>query len=474
MQEISANTGLYTDFYEFTMAQGYFMANKKNEKACFDYAFRSNPFNSGYVVFAGLADLLQALKNFKFQKNDIDYLKNNGLKDDFIEYLSKFQFNGTIYSVKEGELIFPNEPVIRVEGNLIETQLIETILLNTINFQSLIATKACRIKNVAEGKTFIDFGLRRAQGLGGIHASKAAIQGGADATSNVYAGKMYGLNISGTQAHSWIQSFDNEYEAFKTYAENSQGKIILLADTYNTLKSGIPNVIKLATELKKQGKEIHGIRLDSGDLYYFSKKAREMLDNAGFTEIKIFVSNELDEYVIKSLNEQGAPVDGFGVGTRLITGKDEAALDGIYKLSMCNNEPKLKISENIEKITLPGIKKIIRLTDEDGYFYADAIFSDEEKEFSTIYHPVFPEKNTSIKCYHKELLSKKVMHKGKILLPAKTINEIKEYTFERLKKLPKEFKRFEKPHIYKVGISKQLLDLKQNIINDLHHNFNKL
>jgi nicotinate phosphoribosyltransferase len=471
MFQLKQHTGLYTDFYELVMAQGYYLSGRQNEYATFDYFFRSNPFNGGYTIFAGLSDMLEAIQTFTYSSDSIAYLKKNGFDKEFLDYLSSFRFNGTIYSVQEGEIVFPNEPIIKVEGTLIETQLIETLLLNIINFQSLIATKASRIKSVAGNKTVIDFGLRRAQGLGGIHASKAAVQGGVDATSNVFAGMHYDLNISGTQAHSWIQSFDNEYEAFLSFANNFSGKIILLVDTYDTLKSGVPNVIKLAHALRKEGEKIHGIRIDSGDLYYFSKKARNMLDQAGFEEIKIFASNELDEYVIKSLIEQGAPIDGYGVGTRLITGTDDAALDGIYKLSSCNDEPRLKISENIEKTTLPGKKKIIRLIDNEGSFYGDAVALENETLLSEMYHPVFPDKHTEIGCYVNELLTEKVMDKGKKTITGLLPEKCKHYTQKRLSKLPKEFKRFKNPHIYKVGITKNLLKLKQELTNSLRQSF---
>jgi nicotinate phosphoribosyltransferase len=273
--------GLYTDFYELAMAQGYYLCGRKNERAAFNYFFRTNPFNGGYTVFAGLQDLLPALSEFNFSEEDIRYLADQGMQKEFLEYLSDFQFSGSINSVSEGEIVFPNEPILQVEGNIIECQLIESLLLNFLNFESLIATKAFRIKQVAGTKTFSDFGLRRAQGLGAIHASRASVIGGASSTSNVLAGKLFDIPVSGTQAHSWIQSFDNELEAFRLFAKTNPDNSVLLVDTINTLKSGVPNAIIVAKEMEKEGHRLKAIRLDSGDLAYLSKKARKMLDDAG-------------------------------------------------------------------------------------------------------------------------------------------------------------------------------------------------
>jgi nicotinate phosphoribosyltransferase len=473
MKVLNGHIGLYTDFYELTMAQGYFLHGRKDETATFDYFFREQPFNGGYLIFAGLQNLLESLIDMKYDDADIEFLKKWGFKEEFLNYLKNFRFKGTINSVKEGEIVFPNEPVLSVTGNIIETQLIETMLLNTINFQSLIATKASRIRQVAGNKAFIDFGLRRAQSLGGIHASRAAIIGGANATSNTFAGFHYNIDVSGTQAHSWIQSFENEYTAFEKFAETAPGKIILLVDTYDTLKSGVPNAIKLARKLKKEGKKIDGIRLDSGDLYYYSKESRKMLDEAGFNKIKIIASNQLDEYVIKSLEDQGAPIDGFGIGTRLVTGNESSALDGIYKLSVINGKPALKRSENIEKVSLPGHKKIIRLFSPEGTLYADAIALTEESQdmINRIYHPFYPEKHTYIKGYHKESIMNIVMETGTIVNQNVHVNEIKNVAKSQLNKLPMEFKRFLNPHIYKVGISEKLLQLKNKIMKEIRSAF---
>ncbi|HDR51007.1 MAG TPA: nicotinate phosphoribosyltransferase, partial [Mariniphaga anaerophila] len=369
----SNHWGLYADFYELTMAQGYFYCGKKEDTATFNYFFRTNPFKGGFTVFAGLQDLLKMISEFTFNASDIEYLKAQGFRKEFLEYLAGFRFSGNILSAREGEIMFPNEPVVQVEGNVIECQLIESLLLNILNFESLIATKAFRIKMVTNGKIFSDFGLRRAQGLGSLHASRAAFIGGASSTSNVMAGKIFDIPVSGTQAHSWIQSFDSELEAFRAYVEAHPDNSILLVDTYDTLRSGIPHAIAVAKELAESGKKLLAVRLDSGDLAYLSKKARKMLDDAGLQNVKIVASNQLNEHVIKSLlKDQNAAIDAFGVGTELITGKDDAALDGVYKLSGINGQPKMKFSENIEKVTLPCKKQVYRCYDSSGMFFRDA------------------------------------------------------------------------------------------------------
>jgi len=317
---------IYTDYYELTMAQGYFLAGRQDERACFDYFFRDIPFEGGYVIFAGLSDLLEILNGFQFYEDELDYLAQQGFRDDFLNYLRNFRLNTDIHAAKEGEVVFPRTPILRVEGNIIEAQILETLLLNILNFESLIATKAARMKYAAGDHKVIDFGLRRAQGFGGIQASKAAIIGGIEATSNVYSSFIHDTPASGTMAHSWIQSFDDELTAFRKYAEYYPEDCILLVDTYDTLESGVPNAIKVAKELEEKGYKMKGIRLDSGDLAYFSRKARQQLDDAGLKYVKIAVSNQLDERLIKSLLSQNAPIDLFGVGTRLVTGHESPAL----------------------------------------------------------------------------------------------------------------------------------------------------
>ncbi|MCF6332296.1 MAG: nicotinate phosphoribosyltransferase [Draconibacterium sp.] len=470
MSIITSHLGLYTDFYELTMAQGYFYGGKKDDITTFDYYFRTNPYKGGFTVFAGLYDFLELLSKFTYSSSDIEYLKQQNLKPEFLDYLSKFQFAGTILSVQEGEIVFPNEPILQVKGNIIECQLIESLLLNILNFESLIATKAFRVKLVSGKKIFADFGLRRAQGFGSLHASRAACIGGAASTSNVLAGKLFDIPVSGTQAHSWIQSFDNELEAFRAFAKCNPENTTLLVDTFDTIKSGIPNTIIVAREMEAKGQQLKAIRLDSGDLAYLSKKVRKMLDDAGLNYIKIIASNQLNEYVIKSLlNDQHAEIDAFGIGTELVTGKNDAALDGVYKLTQINDLPKMKFSENIEKITLPGDKKIIRYFDENGKFYRDAILLEDENpnKVDIIYHPIHPGKNSSVKNLKIEFLLQKVVVDGNILLQKKSPLEIHKYLEERAKLFPDEHKRFISPHLYKVGISKKLMETRNALTKKL-------
>lgn len=460
MQLISDLNGLYTDFYELTMAQGYYACGKHRQQVSFDYYFRTNPFKGGFTVFAGLRDFLDLLDGFRYSSEDIEFLAAQGLDQQFLDYLAEFRFEGTIYSMNEGEIVFPNEPILRVEGNMVECQLIESLLLNILNFESLIATKAFRIKLVSGEKPFADFGLRRAQGLGALHASRAACIGGAASTSNVLAGKLFGIPVSGTMAHSWIQSFDNELEAFRAYAETHPTNTTLLVDTYDTLGSGIPNAIKIAREMEQKGHRLQAVRLDSGDLAYLSKRARKMLDEAGMNNVKIVASNQLNEHVIKTLlKDQNAAIDAFGIGTEMITGKENAALDGVYKLAEIDGEPKMKFSENIEKVTLPGKKQVTRYFDEEGNFYRDGIVLSNEDPSAVefLYHPVYPEKYTLVKGLYQEVLHTKVWESGKLLLPYKTPTEIRADLEKRAQQMPEEHKRFISPHIYKVGISHQLM-----------------
>ena len=452
--------GLYTDLYELTMAQGYFYCQKKDQQTSFDYYFRTNPYKGGFTVFAGLQDFIDALQEFTYSESDLEFLKVNGFKDEFLKYLRDFKFSGDIYSVKEGEIVFPNEPLLSVEGNIIECQLLESILLNILNFESLIATKAFRIKHISGQKLFADFGLRRAQGFSAIHASRAACIGGASSTSNTLAGKIYDIPVSGTMAHSWVQSFDSELEAFRAFAETNPDNTILLVDTFDTLKSGVPNAITIGHEMAARGEKLKAIRLDSGDLAYLSKKARKLLDDAGLKDVQILASNQLNEYVIKTLLlDQNAMIDGFGIGTEMITGKSDAALDGVYKLTEIDGEPKMKFSENIEKITLPGKKQLVRYFDEEGKFYRDGIFLQDEnpKEIDTIYHRIYPEKNTEVSKLKFELVREKVVEQGNILLQHKNPVEIHKYLLSRAALLPDEHKRFISPHLYKVGISNKLM-----------------
>ena len=461
---ILTHPAFYTDFYELTMAQGYFLSGRKNDTASFEYFFRKLPFNGGYVVFAGLADFLEHLMTFRFHEDELEYLRSRSFSEQFLDYLRDFRFSGDIYTAKEGEIIFPHEPIVRVNGNIIEAQIIETLLLNILNFESLIATKSSRIKYVAGDRVVLDFGLRRAQGFGGIQVSKASIIGGLDGTSNVYASLAYDLKVSGTMAHSWIQSFENELIAFRSYAEHYPDSCVLLVDTYNTLKSGIPNAITVAKELEKKGHRLKGIRLDSGDLAYLSKKARKMLDTEGLEYVNIAASNQLDEHLIKSLIDQRAPIDLFGVGTRLATSHDNPALDGVYKLNTVNRRPTLKISENVEKITLPAQKNIIRYLNDDGSFYADGILLTGEQDCKYIYHPHFPLKSSKVDGLQSISLLSQVVKSGELVSNISSVQQSADYAQNQLIKLNDEHKRFDNPHEYKVGISENLMSLRDSLI----------
>jgi nicotinate phosphoribosyltransferase len=458
-------TATYTDQYEIAMGQAYFLAGRKGESAVCDYFFRNNPFKGGYTIFAGLPDLLAVLENFRFDKADLDFLKAQSFHSDYLTYLKNFRFTGTIYAPPEGDLVFPTRPVLRVEGNLIEIQLVETILLNILNFQSLIATKASRMRLVAKDAVLIDFGLRRAQGPGGYYASRAAAIGGFDATSNARAARDYNLSASGTMAHAYIQSHESEIEAFRSFAAARPEDCVLLVDTYNTLKSGVPNAITVAKEMEKKGHRLKGIRLDSGDLAYLALKSRAMLDDAGLHVVKIAVSNQLDEYVIRSLLAQGAPIDVFGVGTSLSTGQPDAALDGVYKLVQADNRPVIKLSENVSKITLPDKKQVWRAIDDQGLFLgADAVGLENEKHIAVMHHPFVPHQSFAIEPHATEPLLHLVMAQGKVVYDPPSLSQTVHYTRERLELLPVEYKRFENPHIYKVGISSELKALRDRLI----------
>lgn len=444
----------YTDLYQLRMAQAYFLKNKKDLPVTFDYFFRKIPFGGGYVIFAGLADLLKALDAFEFTPDDINFLADLDFERSFLNFIEKFKFRGHIYSPKEGEIVFPTEPVLRVEGTILEVQLIETLLLNILNFESLIATKASRMRTVAGEKVLSEFGLRRAQGLGSVMASRAAIIGGFDSTSNVYAAKEYNLICAGTMAHSFIQMYDDELTAFRAYANTNPNGVVLLVDTYNSLKSGVPNAITVAKEMEGRGEKLSAIRLDSGDLSFFARKARQMLDEAGLGYVKIVASNQLDEYVIRSLEQQNAPIDIFGVGTSLVTGQPDAALDGVFKLVMSNHEYRIKLSEQIRKTTLPGNKQVYRYLDKDGFFSGiDAIAQIDEAIPGRIISPFDELKSTNCSGDHTFALLQPVMKDGKTLAIIEDVDTIKRYVTQRLGLLPLEYKRFENPHIYKVGIS---------------------
>jgi len=462
---------LYTDLYQIAMGQAYLLDGTGEKPAVFDYFFRTIPFSGGYVIFAGLEPLLQALENLRFSLQEIDYLRKLNFQKTYLEYLESFRFKADIYSVPEGEVVFPLEPVVRVEGRLFEAQLIETLLLNLINYQSLIATKASRMRLAAGNRGLSDFGLRRAPAQGGLLASRAAVIGGFDGTSNVEAAKLFNLEPAGTMAHSFIESHGDEFQAFLKFVEANPDRAVLLVDTYDTLRSGVPNAIKTAKELEKSGLRLMGIRLDSGDLAYLSKKARATLDAAGLNYVRIVASNLLDEYVIKSLIDQGAPIDLFGVGTKLVTGVPDGALDGVYKLSVFDGQPRMKLSDNISKTTLPGRKQVARFTDEQGCFMADAIQLVDERLPERMFHPFDPEKSLDLSRYQDKELLVKVMEKGKRLQVKSDVQAIAAYVRERLALLPPEHKRFEYPHVYKVGLSQKLLALRNDLIHHYRQKF---
>lgn len=463
-------SGTYTDLYQLAMAQVYFLTGRQNQPAVFDYFFRKLPYSGGYTVFAGLQSALDILRDLRFTAEDIDYLRGIGMDQKFADSLKDFRFKGNVFSAPEGEIVFPNEPILRVEASVLEAQIVETFLLNILNFQSLIATKAARIRYVAGNKTLSDFGLRRAQGLGGYHATRASIVGGFNSTSNVKAGLDFDIQVVGTMAHSFIQGYEDELSAFRDFATNRPEQCVLLVDTYDTLKSGVPNAITIAKELESRSRRLQGIRLDSGDLAYLARMSRKMLDDAGLGYVKITASNQLDEYVIKSLIDQQAPIDVFGVGTSLVTGPPDAALDGVYKLAMLNNSPRIKLSENLKKVTLPGRKQVYRSINEGGHFQgADAVVMEDEAPPPVMHHPHETEKSMDLSGMEQEPLLHEVMRNGAIVNETPSLKDISSYSQRRLRMVPEEYKRFYNPHIYKVGISDRLRDER----NRLRHQYKK-
>ncbi|MFO7913298.1 MAG: nicotinate phosphoribosyltransferase [Desulfotignum sp.] len=458
-------TATYTDLYQITMSQVYFHKGLQDETAIFDYFFRKLPFEGGYAVFAGLEDLIKTIETFHFDEKDLKFLQTQGMDQAFLDYLKSFHFQGNIYASREGDLIFPNRPVLSVEAPIIETQLLETLILNILNYQSLVATKASRMRLAAGDRKLVDFGLRRAPGTGGYSAARAAFIGGFDATSNVRAGRDYGIPVSGTMAHSFVQRYDNEISAFRDFAKVRPHDCVLLVDTYNTLKSGVPNAVKVGKEMEKNGNRLKGIRLDSGDLAWLARESRKMLDTAGLHYVKIAASNQLDENVIKSLLSQKAPIDLFGVGTNLVTGHPDAALDGVYKLARVKDEPRLKLSESIEKINLPDKKQVYRLLCPDGSFYGgEAVAGADETGFDTMHHPTDPHKSLSLNGFVKEPLLEKIIENGQRLTTPGKLDEMATFSRNQLHRLPEEFKRFENPHIYKIGLSTKLKENRDRLV----------
>ncbi|HMN05129.1 MAG TPA: nicotinate phosphoribosyltransferase [Flavobacteriales bacterium] len=450
-------TGTYTDLYQIAMGQALFLGGHHRQPAVYDYFFRKLPFGGGYVVFAGLEDLLDTLENWRFTADEIDYLASQGFDADYLGYLKNVRFTGAIHSAREGDVVFPTEPVLRVEADVVEAQLIETFLLNLLNYESLVASKAARMRSVAGDGILSEFGLRRSPGPGGVLAARAAVVGGFDSTSNVYAAQRYGFQAEGTMAHAFIQWHGDELAAFRAFAEARPDNTVLLVDTYNTLESGIPNAITVGHEMEARGQCLRAIRLDSGDLAYLARRARAMLDEAGLPYVKIAASNQLDEYVIRSLREQQAPIDIFGVGTSLVTGAPDGALDGVYKLAMAQGEPRIKMSESIAKTTLPGRKQVHRFINGQGLFAGmDGIATTDEEPPARIIHPFEPHKSMATAGLESEPLLHPMMVDGKRTAAPISLEKIKAFAAERLALLPPEYLRFENPHVYKVGISEHL------------------
>ena len=470
------NISLLADFYEFTMSQGYFNNNFKDKIAVFDMFFRKVPENGGYAIMAGLEQLIEYLTNLRFDDDDIAYLRSKGkFSEEFLDYLKNFKFECDVWAVEEGTPIFPGEPIVTVRGPVIQAQLIETMILLTINHQSLIATKASRIVRAARGRTVMEFGSRRAQGKdGAIYGARAAYIGGCVGTACSISDKLFEIPALGTMAHSWVQMFESEYEAFKTYAELYPNDCTLLIDTYNVLKSGVPNAIKVFDEIVvKKGYRPKGVRIDSGDITYLTKKVRKMLDQNGYQDVSIVVSNSLDEYIIKDTLDQGACIDSFGVGERLITSKSEPVFGGVYKLVSVYDKdkeiPKIKISENVAKITNPAFKNLYRLySNESGNAIADVITLHDEvinsDEPYVIFDPEHTWKRKTLTDFTVKKLLVKIMDKGELVYKSPTIHEIKCHCEEELGKIWDEVKRFENPHNYYVDLSEKLWNIKNNLL----------
>lgn len=480
------NLTLLTDLYELTMMQGYFRNMDRNETVIFDAFYRSNPNGGGYAIAAGLEQLIQYIKELHFAPQDIEYLAGLNIFDkDFLDYLANFRFSGSIYAIPEGTVIFPREPIVKVIAPIMEAQLVETAILNIINHQSLIATKASRVCFAARGDGIMEFGLRRAQGPdAGTYGARAAVIGGCVGTSNVLCGQLFDVPVKGTHAHSWIMSFSDEYIAFKTYAEMYPSACILLVDTYDTLKSGVPNAIRVFTEMRESGIPLsfYGIRLDSGDLAYLSKQARKMLDAAGFPDAVISASNDLDEYLIDSLKVQGAAITSWGVGTNLITSKDNPSFGGVYKLAAIQGPdgqfiPKIKLSENSEKVTNPGDKKIYRIYEkESGKIKADLICLTEEEYRETddlmLFDPAEPWKKTKLHggTYRLRPLMEHIFHKGKCCYTSPKVMDIRAYCQKELDTLWDETKRLVNPHEVYVDLSQKLYDTKIRLLEEMSEN----
>lgn len=477
------NLTLLTDLYELTMMQGYFK-NQNHDVVVFDAFYRTNPCDGGYAICAGLAQVIDYIEHLHFDADDIRYLKSLGIfDDDFLTYLSGFHFSGDIYAVPEGSVIFPREPLIKVVAPIMEAQLIETAVLNILNHQSLIATKAARVCHAAQGDGVMEFGLRRAQGPdSGTYGARAAIIGGCKGTSNVLAGQLFNVPVLGTHAHSWIMSFPDEYTAFSEYARLYPSACILLVDTYDTLKSGVPNAIRVFNEMREANIPLtyYGIRMDSGDLAYLSKEVRKMLDAAGFPDAVISASNDLDEYLIESLKQQGATITSWGVGTNLITSKDNPAFGGVYKLAAIREkdgtfQPKIKLSENIEKVTNPGNKTFYRVYDKatkkikaDLICLVDEVF--DESDTLKLFDPAAPWKKTRLAggTYTLREMLLPVIQNGRTVYQSPDVMEIRQICEQEKDTLWEETKRFVNPHEVYVDLSQKLYDMKADLLNKMN------
>ena len=478
------NLTLLTDLYELTMMQGYFKNKDQNETVIFDAFYRNNPCDGGFAIAAGLEQLIQYIRELHFEEEDIAYLKSLGIFDqDFLEYLKTFRFTGDIYAIPEGTVVFPREPLVKVIAPIMQAQLVETAILNIVNHQSLIATKAARVCYAAQGDGIMEFGLRRAQGPdAGTYGARAAVIGGCVGTSNVLCGQLFDVPVKGTHAHSWIMSFPDEYTAFKTYADMYPSACILLVDTYDTLKSGVPNAIRVFKEMREAGIPLtfYGIRLDSGDLAYLSKKARKMLDEAGFPDAVISASNDLDEFLIQSLKDQGAKITSWGVGTHLITSKDCPSFGGVYKLAAIMGKdgkfiPKIKLSENSEKITNPGNKTVFRIYDnETGKIRADLIaLADETFDVSQdllIFDSIETWKKTKLKggTYHMRELLIPIFQKGVCVYASPSVMDIRDYCIKEQNTLWDETRRLTNPHEVYVDLSDKLFRIKAGLLDQMN------
>jgi nicotinate phosphoribosyltransferase len=469
---------LLTDFYELTMAAAYLAQGKAPDTATFDLYYRRNPFKGGYGIAAGLENAVRAVVEEKFSSDDLGYLRSVKssagspmFSENFLRYLASYKFNGRIRAVPEGTVVFPNEPILQVSGNLIECQIVETILLCHINFQTLVATKAARVWEAANCGTVVEFGLRRAQGPdGALSACRAASIGGVDGTSNVLGAAQLGIPARGTHAHSWVQSFPSELQAFRSYANSFPDECILLVDTYDTLKSGVPNAIRIAKELEQHGHRLQGIRIDSGDLAFLSRRARQMLDEESLPYVKIVASNELDEYLISDILAQGGKIDIWGVGTNLVTGSGDGggALGGIYKMVEHNGRPKIKLSANPEKMTNPGLKKVIRFYDEDNLMDADALAEESEDVTSCevlIVDPNNPLRRKRLSSERRTELMTPVVEGCQIIYEFPSLEQIRAHRKEELAHLHESHKRLHNPHEYKVGLTYALWRQKEQMLN---------